>query len=212
MTGAGRGPITWSNWQIHDAEEQAADRLEAVLYTDARISGQVREGLGPYKLRPGLPGDSRTKIEQLSDESPELAAKLGELGEGAEAVAKQLVDQQRVGRRVVEFVVANMPDAPGRRPVDAARIDWAAVPQMTHQTYHHRSRVLHDGTPFSAPMCESPLMYGVLMPEKPLGLASSSQGGVWVEADVPMLLATCEHLVRGVLLRWWRELPRRNSE
>jgi hypothetical protein len=53
------GPTSYRNWraQIDGASSYGAD--EIAIYSDARITGQIEEGLGPYALINGHPADKR---------------------------------------------------------------------------------------------------------------------------------------------------------
>jgi hypothetical protein len=44
------GPTAWGNWRAADEGAPALGAYEAALYTDAHVTGQVRDGLGPYQL------------------------------------------------------------------------------------------------------------------------------------------------------------------
>jgi len=75
--------------------------------------------------------------------------------------------------------------------------------------YGYRSRALHDGKPFPAPMCLPPFKEDpswAAHAEKPIGLATSTLGATWLADDVPILLNTFEYIVRGCLLKWWKSL------
>ena len=78
--------------------------------------------------------------------------------------------------------------------------------------YDWRSRALHDGVPFPAPMCQAPKKLDDGHEEFLDGVAASSHGGSWVFEDLPMLLHVFEHIVRGTLLAWWRSLLNPNAE
>jgi hypothetical protein len=71
--------------------------------------------------------------------------------------------------------------------------------------YKHRSRALHDGTPFPPSMCTPPFQENnwEAPMEYPLGLAMSSQQGTWLREQMPIHIHVFEYLVRHVLLKWW---------
>ena len=71
------------------------------------------------------------------------------------------------------------------------------------QIYGYRSLALHAGVPFPAPMCFPPLSVGQTPPERPLGLATASLGGVWKYEDMPMHLHVFAYIVHGALTKWW---------
>jgi hypothetical protein len=68
--------------------------------------------------------------------------------------------------------------------------------------YRYRSKALHEGRPFPAPMCMPPDRVGQVLSEKPHGDVSMA-GGTWKAEDVPILLNTFEYIARNVLLKWW---------
>jgi hypothetical protein len=74
--------------------------------------------------------------------------------------------------------------------------------------YSYRSKALHSGIPFPAPMCAAPhyfseeKKYG----KTPLGLAASSKGGAWLASDLPMNLHGFHRIARSCLINWWSSL------
>jgi hypothetical protein len=46
----GAGPSAWRNWQAAEHGAPATGRSESALYSDAELTGQVDNGLGPYRL------------------------------------------------------------------------------------------------------------------------------------------------------------------
>ena len=113
-------------------------------------------------------------------------------------------------RKFVDFLMEFLPTPPQARPADWAQHSWIEedMRKSLRVIYGHRSRALHDGIPFPAPMCETAMRLDpqwAAPAEKPLGDAVSTAGGVWVRQDIPMLLQTFEHIARGALLEWWRK-------
>ncbi len=112
-------------------------------------------------------------------------------------------------RRFIDFLMRFLPEPPDKRPIEWCRIEWSLtfLREAFGTIYSYRSRALHDGMPFPAPMCYPPYRdddgnYA----EKPLGLAASLYGGSWLAKDVPMVLHTFEYIVRKSLLAWWRAM------
>jgi hypothetical protein len=146
--------------------------------------------------------DSRADVEILEEFKPEFVEELNEIG-GAEAiriVADEFASHLRAAKKFREFIANFAPDPPQERP-EHGRFSWRRrnIKQAMVKIYDWRSRALHGGIAFPQPMCDRPR----LREEKPLGLASSTRGGVWVAKDVPMLLHTFEYIVRKALLKWW---------
>ncbi len=74
---------------------------------------------------------------------------------------------------------------------------------------HSAYLALHEGIPFPPPMCDAPFdERGWPAPHEGggLGLATGTQGGVWMSDDLPMTLHTFEYIARGALLNWWSSL------
>lgn len=78
------------------------------------------------------------------------------------------------------------------------------------KVYSYRSKALHEGRPFPAPMCLTPLGFAEVPVEIPLALGASMLGGTWIKKDVPMLLHTFEYIARQALLRWWQHVHAKN--
>lgn len=139
--------------------------------------------------KPGL-------YEELYRHSPLLATR----------VAEEFKDTFGATRKFVDFVLKFRPPQPLGRPGWGA-IDWsdAALKGILKTVYGYRSKALHAGKPFPAPMCEPPYHQPdwPTPAEKPHGAVSMS-GGVWLEKDIPILLHTFEYIARGTLLNWWR--------
>jgi hypothetical protein len=82
--------------------------------------------------------------------------------------------------------------------------------------YGARSQDLHAGIPVPVPMCEPPELVRAQQPEGsgwrsartevPSGKSAAVGTSVWQAPDTPMLLYTFEHIVRNVLLNWWRSM------
>lgn len=68
-----------------------------------------------------------------------------------------------------------------------------------------RSTALHDGVPFPEAMSMPPVPTPEGLSPYPVGIGVTSNGGSWRNEDTPMLLHAFEYLVRGAILRWWRE-------
>jgi hypothetical protein len=44
------GPTAWANWRAARAGTPTLGAYEAALHTDAHVTGEVRDGLDPYRL------------------------------------------------------------------------------------------------------------------------------------------------------------------
>ena len=103
-----------------------------------------------------------------------------------------------------------LPEAPIDRPEAWAQIEWTQdkLYGAFQKIYNHRSKALHDGIPFPAPMCEAPhyMKPWKAVAEKPMGLGGSVYGGQWLIEDTPMHLSTFEYIARHAILKWWESL------
>lgn len=146
------------------------------------------------RFRP--PGMDDTAL--LFEYDPQTARKLREYG-GDRLVAELapiLVAKMGATRKFCEFIIQHFPDEPSVRPT-AGKLPWSpdGLKPMLKIIYDHRSRALHGGTPFPAPMCLPPADMGGAPSEVPIGLAMSAKSGVWRAEDTPMLLHPFAHLV-----------------
>lgn len=111
--------------------------------------------------------------------------------------------------KFIGFCTTFKPDPPSVRPA-MERFDFSkgSYKDAITKIYDHRSKALHDGTPFPSPMCYPPRDYGAgdAPWEKPGGLGAASHGASWLEEEFPMHLHLFAHIVRGSLLNWWRSL------
>ena len=148
-------------------------------------------------------------IERLKASKPNLYNYLRQVHiqpEVAEVVAKEISGSLGSTKKFRDFVFAFAPPAPSRRPPHH-QLDRtpSELRKTIDQVYKYRSRALHDGSPFPAPMCEAPFCDDTweAPAEIPTGLASSAKGGTWLIEDTRILLHTFEYMTRNVLLKWW---------
>jgi hypothetical protein len=152
-------------------------------------------------------------LERLRFNKPELFTLLEATGndELLQEAAAILADSLGATRKFVDFAIEFLPEPPARRPPEGFRQIWTAdaIRKVFKIIYDYRSKALHSGTPFPAPMSMPPSVIDQNWEaacETSFGLASSAMGGVWLARDTPMLLHTFEFIVRGALLRWWTTL------
>ncbi len=156
--------------------------------------------------------------ERLRASKPELATYLEEHG-GAEhvrKVAELIASSLGATKKFRDFTMHFMPDAPAQRPEhETLQVKWSnsGLKRVLNKIYTYRSRYLHGGIPFPAPMLlfPDPVDNESPPPEVPFGLASSSQGGTWLNKDVPINLHCFHYITRGVLLNWWRDTLAQSS-
>jgi hypothetical protein len=142
-------------------------------------------------------------VDRLKASKPDLAIVLEDAG-GAELLQKvatqisaSLGSTKKFRDFVLRFCAAN------------ERIgDESHFTRSLGKIYDYRSKALHGGIPFPAPMCSAPHFFSEekQYTHKVIGLASSSRGGVWLADDVPMNLHGFHRIVRSSLLGWWDSL------
>lgn len=151
-------------------------------------------------------------LERLRTAKPELVALLENtrIDDLPTKVAAHIADSIGSTKKFIDFILEFLPPPPPKRPDDWGRHPWEcqSLRKTMSLIYAYRSKALHGGSPFPAPMCEPPYRRESweAPAEKPIGLARSSMGGSWVAEDTPMLLHTFEYIVRRVLLKWWATL------
>jgi hypothetical protein len=153
-----------------------------------------------------------TPLERLRASRPDLEDLLTAHGDEGfvSDVAKQIAPYMGATKKFIDFILAFLPGPPAKRPYEWAQHPWEpkAMKKSLHKIYKYRSRALHGGNPFPAPMCFPPtwVAESEAPSEVPVGLAMSARGGVWVAKDTPMQLHTFEYIVRCSLLNWWKSL------
>lgn len=143
---------------------------------------------------------------KLAASKPDLYKMLEDTGiDGlSERVANEISSSLGATSKFTKFVLKFLPAPPETRPVEWAQISWtkSQMRSALSTIYNYRSKALHGGIPFPAPMCLEGMVYGDCIAEKPTGLAFSSLGGVWLAEDTPMLLHVFEYITRRVLTKW----------
>ena len=152
-----------------------------------------------------------SSTERLRTAKPDLAIQLEEVGgpEHLQVVADEIADTLRSTKKFIDFVVKFAPRVPKERPKQRwLRLNWSKsnLKRVFRKVYHYRSRALHTGTPFPAPMSRPPFL---TQPKEPgseipyIGLGTYSSGGTWVPQDVPINLNAFHYITRHALLNWW---------
>lgn len=144
---------------------------------------------------------SRPEIETLLNNA-EASMILGEL---AELIAPYM----GATSKFVNFILHYLPPPPENRPPPFVQLSWdkPAIKKAMSKVYDYRSKALHGGKPFPAPMSLSPPLVGEGREpsETPLW-GTETFGGTWSATDIPMYLHTFEYIVRNCLLRWWHSM------
>lgn len=111
-------------------------------------------------------------------------------------------------KKFIDFIIEFLPNKPKNKPSDGIH-PWEVedIENSLRIIYDYRSKALHGGIRFPAPMCLPPYIEkGNKIHELPMVLATSTKGGVWLKKDTPMLLHLFEYIVRGSILKWWDSL------
>jgi hypothetical protein len=126
-------------------------------------------------------------------------------GRAVDVVAQSLAGLLNVERKMLAFTLRFAPGPPDARP-EGARVDFKDLEPGLRQIYELRSRDLHDGVAFPAPLCEPPIGDGHGFHERFPALGVQSGGGYWPAETLPMYLHTFAHIVGGALRNWWASL------
>lgn len=152
--------------------------------------------------------------QRLKDTKPDLASVLDQSGgsELVEKVAELIAHTLGATKKFLDFTLKFKPDEPTNRPEQEwLRVKWSntKLKKTLNKVYEYRSRSLHDGLAFPAPMYDPPFYFDAKSKpsEVPLtGLASHSRGGTWLPEDMPINLHCFHYITRGTLLNWWLSL------
>ena len=149
---------------------------------------------------------------------PELARILQEAGgdELLESVARQIAPYMGATRRFIDFMTTFLPDPPTHRTGREHELSWEEtdLKAVFKKIYEYRSRALHSGIPFPAPMCQPPMVkLGDIsyVAERPSGSATRMLSGTWLRKQTPILLNTFEYITRQALLKWWHHTSAQQS-
>ncbi len=208
--------------QLH-ADDCVALVRSARLYQDALWIAESEPNLAWLMLVSALETAANrwrekngSPLENLRNAKPELVERLERTGDAAllEFTAEQLSHLVGSVSKFVDFVLTHQPQPPEKRPrAGIARINWSkeGLKKVLKVVYDYRSKSLHGGTPFPAPMCshvsrleldDHPIEIGTL------GLAVNTLGGYWRAKDLPVSLHTFHYIARQTLLNWWDSLVR----
>ena len=156
--------------------------------------------------------DSNTPESMLKEIKPCLASYLEKEGGTAllSTIAQNFSHLMQSTQRFIQFGLRFLPMPPERDPDnESGQIDWSpsSMYRILKKIYSYRSRYLHSGIPFPAPMLSSRI-YTLFspLPEVAIpGLGTYSHGATWKPKDVPINLHCFHHLARGILLNWWKK-------
>ena len=153
----------------------------------------------------------QSDVDRLQEWNSELVDLLREKGgdELLSQVAAQIAHLTGATKKFLDFIFHFLPAPPDSRPEKWAQHPWSKnkLKATLQKIYTYRSRALHGGTPFPAPMCKPPfLQSNNAFEEKPSAISISMGGHTWVAKDIPIYLHTFEYIVRNALLKWWESM------
>lgn len=219
------GDLQWlGDWVDRDPRDEIALIRSARLYQEALWIGDAEPALAWLLLVSAVETVADrwysfkvSRVDRLRDAKPRVVQMLEENCPSILAnIADELADSVGSTRKFVEFIRHFLPPAPTIRPPEAFQVEWehVAFAKMLRTIYAYRSKALHTGVPFPAPMCDAPIdlsgTRGIC--ERPVGLAMSTMGAVWLQKDTPMLLHIFAYLTREVLKAWWSALKPRSGD
>jgi hypothetical protein len=216
------GDLSWfASWFDSDPCDQIALVRAARLYQDAIWIGDSEPALAWLMLVSAIETAAvRWNHSKLSP-TERLRYSKPEIAEAIEAncphllpiIAEKIADTMGATRKFVDFTLAFLPSPPERRPESAFQVLWEPehIKKIMKKIYDYRSKALHTGVPFPAPMCQPPMGINrdwAAPAEKPSALAESTLGGVWRGEDTPMALHIFEYITRRALQKWWSSLQK----
>ena len=155
--------------------------------------------------------DKRSAADRLAAVKPrprELSRICGVEGL-VDRVAEEFAGTFGSTKKFIDFLLTYMPSPPSKRS-QWGQLSWerSDLKKAFGLVYKYRSKALHEGVPFPAPMCGVARVTSNsdVPSEIPIGLATSTLGGVWQIKDTPMLLHVFEYIGRNAILSWWRSL------
>lgn len=201
-------------------EEVVAVIRAARLYQDALWIGESEPALAWVMFVSAIEAAANawqktedSPVDKLKVRNPEFYTMLEDTGVEnlPELVAKEFMDSLGVTTKFVNFVIRFLPDPPQHRPTAWGQVEWSnkKMKKALKKIYGYRSKALHCGIPFPAPMCQTEHVLNGYMAEKPTGLACYTSGGTWLADDTPMLLHVFEYITRGALLNWLDSLAKK---
>jgi hypothetical protein len=162
-------------------------------------------------------GAEASAPERLRSWRPDLVNRLEASGghQLVEYAAAEIAPVIGSTSKFCRFLETFAPSPPVQRPPAYAQVLWTsrALRRMFSRIYEYRSRALHTGTPFPAPMNWRPHAIGeaTVFSEKIDGTAAGVGPFMWDEADTPLFLHTFEFIARQALTNWWKGMLSPNS-
>ena len=203
--------------------QQAIDLVRAArLYQDALWIVESEPNLAWLMLVAAIEAAANSfytteesPLERLRASRPKFVKDLENEGgeELATLVADEFADSIGATKKFVDFLIKFCPAPPKQRPFEHYQVEWTPsnLKKVFRRIYTHRSKALHDGIPFPAPMCQPPFLPPQhVAEEKSLGAGIGVN--TWQAKDIPILFHTFEYIARNALNAWWAEIAQSARE
>jgi hypothetical protein len=151
-------------------------------------------------------------IERLEISKPDLYKVLAAQEDKAllSLVADNFAPTMGATKKFRDFCMQFTPAEPPERPEQFAQFPWGSshLKKAIEKVYHYRSKVLHDGRPFPAPMCSVPYKdpSWSAPSETMTAIGEHQMGSTWMKKDIPFHLHVFEYITRETIMGWWRSL------
>jgi hypothetical protein len=201
------------------SEDATALERAARLY-QAALWGSEREAMSSWAQLVLAVETLATRVAEKDDTPPEALLKeydkdlwdiCKDYGEKCvRRVAESRVPKLAATRKFVGFLKRFLPDPPAERPSSYLQ-DWSAegLDEPLKEIYLLRSDYVHSGVPFPWQLYRAPQQFGGLpveyLPDEPVVAAAHRLPKPRLNKTRPVHLHVFAHLVRGAIIRWWRE-------
>lgn len=154
--------------------------------------------------------DYGASIERLEISKPDLYKVLAAHEDKSllPLIAEAFAPTMGATKKFRDFCMEFLPEPPSERPAEWAQFDWdgANMKKAIEKIYAYRSKALHDGRPFPAPMCSVPYKdpSWSAPSETMTAFGEHQMGSTWMKKDIPFLLHVFEYITRETIMNWWR--------
>ena len=217
----GLGEMHRFDWLLCLSPKQSIALVRAArLYQDALWIAESEPALAWLMLVSSIEvaanqwrSEDGSPVERLKISKPELFEILH--GAGGDTLVFNVADKISgtfgATKKFLDFTLQFFPEEPKNRPREEFQISWdnrAQMKKILRLVYDYRSKALHEGTPFPAPMCNPPFSNtkDEYSERGTMGLAERKGGGTWLSDALPINLHVFHYIVRGTLIKWWEKM------
>jgi hypothetical protein len=202
------------------SSEDATALVRAARLYQAALWGSEREAMSSWAQLVLAVETLATRVAEENGTPPEVLLKeydkeLWNICKdyGDECVRRVAVSRVRklaAKRKFVGFLTRFLPDPPRERPASYLQ-DWSAegLDEPLREVYELRSGYVHSGIPFPWQLYRAPQQFGGVpveyMPDEPVVAAAHRLSKPRLNKTRPIHLHVFAHLVRGAIVKWWRE-------